>query len=161
MSEFNLTELDKQSTTKWDYLRDAIAMNLDLNQISPVVVKETIWESYLKKETITVDWKQQEKFSVDVSKFTPDNKKELAHKHILNMQAYFGANFNNLKDFYANIHNTDDLAICMTTALYADKDDVIEWVKAKVFLPENYREIQSDWTVDNPWTEWWSEWWSE
>jgi hypothetical protein len=26
----------------------------------------------------------------------------------------------------------------MTASLYANKDDVIEWIKAKVFLPENY-----------------------
>jgi hypothetical protein len=31
---------------------------------------------------------------------------------------------------------------------------VIEWVKAKVFLPENYGAIHNDWTVENP-DSWW------
>jgi hypothetical protein len=33
---------------------------------------------------------------------------------------------------------------------------VIEWVKAKVFLPENYGVVRMDWTVDN-WVEGWNE----
>jgi hypothetical protein len=41
-------------------------------------------------------------------------------------------------DFYKDIHNTDDLVLCMTASLYADREDVIEGMKAKVFLPENY-----------------------
>jgi hypothetical protein len=42
------------------------------------------------------------------------------------MKDYLEENYNDLKNFYANIHNTDDLAICMTASLYANKDDVIE-----------------------------------
>jgi hypothetical protein len=36
------------------------------------------------------------------------------------------SNYNDLKDFYENIHNSDDIVLCMTAALYANKDDVIE-----------------------------------
>jgi hypothetical protein len=35
-------------------------------------------------------------------------------------------NDNDLSDFYTNIHSTEDLALCITASLYADKDDVIE-----------------------------------
>jgi hypothetical protein len=42
------------------------------------------------------------------------------------MKTYLESNFSNLKEFYSNIHNTDDLVVCMTASLYAEKDDVIE-----------------------------------
>jgi hypothetical protein len=42
------------------------------------------------------------------------------------MKSYFEENYSDLTDFYANIHNTDDLVICMTASLYASKDDVVE-----------------------------------
>jgi hypothetical protein len=35
-------------------------------------------------------------------------------------------NANELGDFYTNIKSTEDIALCMVTSLYADKDDVIE-----------------------------------
>jgi hypothetical protein len=35
-------------------------------------------------------------------------------------------NDNGLSEFYTNIHNTEDLALCISASLYADKDDVIE-----------------------------------
>lgn len=143
LSNFNLTELDRNSTTKWDYLRDVMADNMDINLISPAVIHQTLWDPYLKKEVITTDWKQQEKVSVDFAKITERDKKTLAHKHILNMKTYLESNFNNLKEFYSNIHNIDDLVICMTASLYAEKDDVIEWIKAQVFLPENYGVIHT------------------
>lgn len=147
LSEFNLSDLDKQSTTKGDYLRDVMTEKMSLKLLSPSAVKETIWEEYLKKEIIMVDWKKQEKISVDESKITNDKKKEIAHKHIMNMKNYLSSNFDDLKDFYSNIHNTDDLVVCITTALYANKDDVVEWVKAKVFLPENYG-VVSGWKIE-------------
>ena len=146
LAEFTLTDLDKDSTTKWDHLRDVMAENMNINLLHVGTVQQTLWNSYLKKEIVNVNWNQQERIVVDTSKITEDNKKELAHKHIINMKNHLG-NYNDLKDFYENIHNMDDLALCMTTALYADKTDIIEWVKAKIFLPENYRTIRSDWTV--------------
>jgi hypothetical protein len=33
---------------------------------------------------------------------------------------------NDLSEFYTNIHSTEDLALCITASLYADKNDVIE-----------------------------------
>ena len=153
LAEFALTDLDKPSTTKWDHLRDVMADNVDLNLISPVVVKQTLWDTYLKKEIVTVDWKQQEKISVDTTKITEDKKKELVHFHIENMKTHFEEKYEDLQDFYANIHNTDDLALCMTASLYASKEDVIEWIKAKVFLPENY---SSSYEPASNW--WWNEW---
>ena len=152
LNEFSVTDLDSNSTTKWDYLRDTIADNMDLELISPSVVQQTLWESYLKRETVVVNWKQQEKISVDSSKITEDQKRELAHKHMINMKSYFEENYSDLTDFYANIHNTDDLVICMTASLYASKDDVVEWIKAKVFLPENYGVAHQS----NP--GWWNGW---
>ena len=152
LAEFALTDLDKPSTTRWDHLRDVMADNVDLNLISPSVVKQTLWDTYLKKEIVTVNWKQQEKISVDTTKITEDKKKELVHFHIENMKTHFEEKYEDLQDFYANIHNTDDLALCMTASLYASKEDVIEWIKAKVFLPENYSssyESASNW--------WWNE----
>lgn len=147
LSDFSLTDLDKQSTTKWDHLRDVMAENMNLNLLNPSVVQQSLWNEYLKKEIVTVNWKQQERTVVDTSKFSEETKKELAHKHIINMKNHLW-NYNDLKNFYENIHNTDDLAICMTTSLYADKNDVIEWIKAKVFLPENYWTVRSDGTVE-------------
>jgi hypothetical protein len=43
----------------------------------------------------------------------------------------------------------------MTASLYADKEDVIEWIKAKVFLPENYW-VTPQWNIGN-----WSNNWSD
>jgi hypothetical protein len=69
----------------------------------------------------------QDKIVVDVTKFTEDDKLMLAQKHLQNMKSHLEKyNENNLKDFYAHIHNTDDIAVCVTASLYADKDDVIE-----------------------------------
>ena len=149
LSDFAVTELDKQSTTKWDYLRDVMVGNMNINLISPAIVQQTLWNDYLKKETITVNWKQQEKITIDSSKITEDKKKELVHKHLINMKIHLESNFNDLKDFYTNIHGTDDIALCITASLYADKNDVIEWVKAKVFLPENYGSVRTDGTVED------------
>jgi hypothetical protein len=36
------------------------------------------------------------------------------------------ANDIDLSDFYTNIHSTEDLVLCITASLYADKNDVIE-----------------------------------
>lgn len=138
LKEFELTGIDKTSTTRWDHLRDMISSNIDLNLVSPIVVKQILWESYIKEEEIDVNWKKEKKEVVDVSKFTDDDKKQLAHSHIENMRNYFSSSFGNLQEFYKDIHNTDDIALCLTASLYADKEDVVEWVKAKVFLPENY-----------------------
>jgi len=161
LADFALTDLDKTSSTKWDYLRDTMAKNIDINQIPVSVVQQTLWNDYLKKEVITVNWKQQEKISVDVSKITEDKKRELTHLHIGNMKKHLEENYNDLKDFYYTIHNTDDLVICFTAALYADKEDVIEWVKAKVFLPENYW-VTYGWVVANwRWNENWDNNWGE
>ena len=149
LDEFLLTDLDKESSTKWDHLRDVISDNIDINLISPAVVQETLWDSYLKKESIVVNGKQQEKVSIDASKISEQDKKEMVHKHINNMKSHL-SNYNDLKDFYENIHSSDDIVLCMTAALYANKDDVIEWVKAKVFLPENYGVTYSwNWKTDN------------
>ena len=139
LANFALNDYEHElSSTKWDHLRDTIAENLNVGLISPTVVQQTIWDNYIKKETIAVNWNKQEKISVDESKFTNDVKKEFAHRHISNMKTHLESNYDDLKDFYTNIKNTDDIAICMTASLYADKNDVIEWIKAKVFLPENY-----------------------
>ena len=148
LADFALTDLDKTSTTKWDHLRDVISDNIDINLVSSAIVQQTLWNDYLKKEIVTVDWKQQEKIVVDTSKITDSQRKELAHKHIINMKNHLESNFNDLKEFYENIHNSDDLVLCMTASLYVNKEDVIEWVKAKVFLPENYGVVRSDGTVN-------------
>jgi hypothetical protein len=42
------------------------------------------------------------------------------------MKTHLESNFDNLKDFYANIKSTDDIVLCITASLYADKDDIIE-----------------------------------
>lgn len=149
LADFTVNDWDKTSSSKWDYLRDVIASELDISLISPAVVQETLWDDYLKKETTIVNWKKQEKILVNESKFTDETKKILAHQHIINMKTHFETNYNDLKDFYENIHSTDDIAICMTASLYAYKDDVIEWIKAKVFLPENYSSVRSDWTIES------------
>jgi len=153
LEDFEVTDLDKQSTTKWDYLRDVISDNIDLNLISPSVVQQILWDAYLKKEIITVNWKQQEKIMVDSSKISWDQKKELIHKYIINMKSHLEEKYDDLKDFYENIHNTDDIVLCMTASLYASKNDVIEWIKAKVFLPENYWVVYQS-SPDG----WWSSW---
>lgn len=169
LSEFDLTDLDEQSTTKWDHLRDVISENMNLDLISPSVVQQILWDDYIKRETITVNWNQQEKVTVDSSKITDDQKRELAHEHIANMKKHLEENYDDLKDFYSEVHNIDDLVICITASLYANKGDIIEWMKAKVFLPENYGVVYEsnpnepwnweEWD-ENPW--WWSSnWWRE
>ncbi len=174
LAELTPTDLDKPSTTKWDCLRDVMTDNMDVSLISPAIVKQAIaqnilsWnvEDYLMQEVVTVNWKQQEKISVNATKFTPDDKKKLAQYHIITMRTHL-ENYDNLKDFYTNIHNTDDLVICMTASLYADKEDVIEWITTKVFLPENYGVVygwgSGSWNEgwNNDWNENWNNDWSE
>ena len=159
LKAFEVTE-NNESSTKWDYLRDSIAENMDVSLVSPAVVQQILWDSYLKKETIKEKWKTKEIFVVDTSKFTESDKLKLAHNHLVNMKSYLEIYKDNqrdidLSDFYTSITSTEDIALCITAALYADKDDVIEWVKAKVFLPENYWAVRSNWTVvENPINQW-------
>lgn len=180
LSEFDLTDLDEeQSTTKWDYLRDVISNNMDLDLISPSVVQQILWDDYLKRETTNVNWREQEKITVDSSQITEAQKRKLAHEHIANMRKHLEENYDDLKDFYSDIHSIDDLVICITASLYANKEDIIEWIKAKVFLPENYGVVyesnpnepwnweewdEDEWWWDNSWwldNSWWwnSNWW--
>lgn len=169
LNDFAVTDPQNNPTTKWDFLRDSIVEKMDVSLISPAVVQQAVeqhklWNSldyYLKKETIYgKDWKSKEIFVIDKSKFTEDDKLQLAHNHLSNMKLYL-ENYKNLKDFYANIHSTEDIALCITASLYADKNDVIEWVKAKVFLPENYGTFRYNWTVVVAWnTGWWMSWWT-
>ena len=163
---FNLTaDLNAEPSSKWDYLREAIAKKINLNLISPNVVKQTLWDDYLKKTTTVIDWKQHEKIEIDYPKINDEEKRILAHKHITNMKSYFWSNYNNLRDFYSNIRNLDDLIICTTASLYANQDDIVQWIKAKVFLPENYGvTYESTWS-DNSWDTWTSwesseNWWT-
>ena len=167
LNDFAVTDLKYNATTKWDYLRDSIVKNMDISLISPAIVKQAIEENvlskneekkYLKEEIVTVRWKQQKKFTIISSWFTLEDKKKLAQYHLSNMKSHLQEyDKNDLKDFYTTIDSTDDIALCITASLYADKDDVIEWVKARVFLPENYWVVRMDWTVQeittNPWRE--------
>ena len=156
LADFAVTDFDDSPTTKWDYLRDSIIYNMNLSLISPAVVSQAIEqnvlsksrEEYLKEEVVTVKWKQQQKITIIPTWFTPNDIKNLAQNHLKNMKAHLEAyDDNELQDFYTSIKSTEDLALCITAALYADRDDVIEWVKANVFLPENYGSVRADWTV--------------
>ncbi len=142
LKEFEIKD-SNTSTTKWDFLRDSIVENMDVSLISPVVVKQLLWNSYLKKER---NGENKEQIIVDESKITEDDKLQLANKHLKNMKKHL-EKYKDLSDFYKNINSTEDIALCITASLYADKNDVIEWVKAKVFLPENYWAVRLDWTV--------------
>lgn len=158
LENFWVTDPQRTSTTKWDYLRDSIAENMEISLISPVIVQQILWDSYLKKQTITENWETTEKITIDESKITETEKLKLAHNHLIAMKSHLEKyKDNDLSDFYTNINSTEDLALCITASLYVDKDDVIEWVKAKVFLPENYGSVRSDWTVvengNNSWKE--------
>ena len=147
LSSFKVTSTQSTSSTKWDFLRDSMADNMDVSLVSPAVVQQFLWNGYLKKETIQENRQSKEKITVDASKFTKEDKLLLADKHVANMENYLESNYADLSDFYKNINSTEDVALCITASLYADKDDVIEWVKAKVFLPENYGSVRLDWTV--------------
>ena len=158
LEDFAVTD-NQASSTKWDYLRDSIVDNMDISLVSPAVVQQILWTSYVKKEVIQEKWEKKERFVVDESKITESDKYKLARGHLINMKAYLEtykdeSNNIDLTNFYKNINSTEDIALCITASLYADKDDVVEWVKAKVFLPENYGAVRSDWTVDStPWKE--------
>ena len=148
LNDFAVTDPEKSSTTKWDFLRDSMVKNMDISLVSPAVVQQILWDSYLKKET-TEKW--ETKISInEPEKVTDADKLKLAQGHLTLMKSHL-ENYkdSDLSDFYTNIHSTEDLALCITASLYADKDDVIEWVKAKVFLPENYWAVRSDWTVSD------------
>jgi len=155
LNDFAVTDPQNNSSTRWDYLRDSIAENMNVSLISPAIVQQAIkqqiiWWDCINREIIRVNWKQQEKFIIDSNKFTPDTKKALAHYHLANMKNHLeNYNQNDLKDFYTNVHSTEDVVLCITASLYADKNDVIEWVKAKVFLPENYGSVRTDGTVED------------
>lgn len=155
LNDFAVTNPTNASSTKGDFLRDSIADNMDVSLISPAIVQQILWTSYVKKETVTEKWKSKEIFVVDESKITEADKLKLAHNHLVNMKTHLEVYKNDqmwidLSEFYKNIHSTEDIALCITASLYADKDDVIEWVKARVFLPENYWVVRIDWTV-NTW----------
>ena len=157
LNDFVVTE-NQSSSTKWDHLRDSIIENMKVSLLSPAVVQQILWDSYLKKETFTEKWETKEKITVDETKITETDRQKLAHGHMVIMKSHLESyKDNDLSDFYTNIHSTEDLALCITASLYADKNDVIEWVKAKVFLPENYGTIRSDGTVvenvGNSWNE--------
>ena len=156
LNDFAVTDSGKSSTTKWDFLRDSMVENMEVSLISPAVVQQILWDSYLKKEA-TEKW--ETKISInEPENFTDADKLKLAQGHLTLMKSHLENKDNDLSDFYANIHSTEDLALCITASLYADKNDVIEWVKAKVFLPENYWVVRLDWTV-NSWN--WNDWWRE
>ena len=151
LNDFVVTE-NQSSSTKWDHLRDSIIENMKVSLLSPAVVQQILWDSYLKKETFTEKWETKEKITVDETKITETDRQKLAHGHMVIMKSHLESyKDNDLSDFYTNIHSTEDLALCITASLYADKNDVIEWVKAKVFLPENYGTIRSDGTVVESW----------
>ena len=155
LANFAVTD-NQPSSTKGDYLRDSIVENMDVSLISPSVVQQILWTSYLKKETIQENWKTKEKFIVDESKITEADKYKLARGHLVNMKAHLEVYKNDaqgidLTEFYKKIDSIEDIALCITASLYADRDDVIEWVKANVFLPENYGSFRSDWTVVENW----------
>lgn len=134
LSEFSVTDYtDKESSTRWDFLRDSMAENMNIKQLNVSVVSEILGESYLIKKT--QNWKDV--YEIDESKITENEKKKLAHVHIQNMQSHLN-NYSDLADFYSTIKSIDDIALCMSAALYATKNDVIEWVKSKVFIPETY-----------------------
>jgi hypothetical protein len=107
LSEFNLTDLDEQSTTKWDHLRDVISDNIDLNLISPSVVQQTLWEDYLKKEIITVK----------IEKDDTTIKKEFEFKDIeilkntkrKDVKAEEGVDEKELKSLEEGFKRTDDI----------------------------------------------------
>lgn len=148
LNEFSLTDPNNPSISKWDHLRDSIAKNIDINLISPAVVKQILWDSYLKKEQVDVKWNKQERVVVDASKISENDKLKLAHGHVNIMKNHL-TNYKDLQDFYTNIHSTQDLVLCIVASLYADKDDVIEWIKAKVFLPENYGAVRTDGAIED------------
>ncbi len=162
LADFAVTDPKNASSTKWDFLRDSVVDNMDVYLLSPVVVQQILWDSYIKKETFRENWKTQERYVVDASKITESDKMTLAHSHLINMKAHLEAYKDDekgidLTEFYKNIHSTEDLALCITASLYANADDVIEWVKAKVFLPENYGSVHMDWTVVDNLITWWNE----
>ena len=162
LADFAVTNPQNDSTTKGDFLRDSIADNMDISLISPAVVQQILWSSYIKKQTGRENWRTVEKFVVDESKITEADKLRLAHNHLLNMKAHLEVYKDekrniDLSDFYKNINSTEDIALCITASLYANRDDVIEWVKANVFLPENYGSFHSDWTVEDNNTNSWRE----
>lgn len=149
LEKFAVTDPKDSSSTKWDYLRDSMVDNMDVSLVSPAVVQQILWDSYLKKETFQEKWKTKERYVVDDSKITESDKLNLAHTHLVNMKTHLESynKDNDLSKFYENINSTEDIALCITASLYANADDVIEWVKAKVFLPENYGSVRVDWTV--------------
>lgn len=151
LNNFAVSDPKNPSVTMWDYLRDSMIDNMNIDHIAPWAIEQTLWASYLKKEIVTVNGKQTEKILVDTTKIWENEKKMLAHKHLQIMKNYLESDYESMKDFYSTIHSTQDLALCITASLYVDKDDVIEWVKAKVFLPENYGAVRTDWSVNQIW----------
>lgn len=166
LSNFDVSDLDKDSSTKWDFLRDSIIENIDISLISPAIIEQAVKQHklensldyYFKKETIEENWETKEITVIDEQKFTEDDKQQLAHNHLINMKSHLEKyNENELSDFYTNINSTEDIALCITASLYANENDIINWVKAKVFLPENYGSVRSDWTVAETWDNSWRE----
>ena len=146
-------------STRWDHLWFSIVDNLDLSLVDPSVVKSLVWDNYVTKtEEILPNWKKQVKETVNVAELEKI-KKDFVYKHITTMKNHFRENYNDLTDFFKNIRSVDDISISMTTALYANKEDVIEWIKAKIFLPESYGVVYSwnqwEWTDNSGnWNAW-------
>ena len=138
----------------WDHLRDSIAEKMDISLISPIVVQQAVeqkilsWrkEDYLKEE---VDWNQNKKIVVNPEKFTSDDKKYLAHYHLINMKSHLEKyNENDLSDFYTNINSTEDLALCITASLYVNKESMFRPKNRRFKLINNDEFIQNQQNFD-------------
>ena len=156
LADFAINDIDYPST-KWDFLCKSMIENMNVSLVSPGVVGQILWKSHLKTQTIKERWKTKETYVVDESTITDTDKIKLAQGHLSIMKSYL-ENYkkNDLSEFYTNINYTEDITLCITASLYADKDDVIEWVEAKVFLPENYWSVRLDGTIES-WNNGWGE----
>lgn len=143
LNEFVLHDMKEQSESRWDKLRDSIIDKIDINLISPKVVQQCLWNDYIKTEIVNKDWKQKRQAVVDVSKIDESKKQYLVQKHMSNMLQHL-SNYDSLEDFYSTISTIDDLSLSIVASFYADKNDVIEWVKARVLLPSNYWVMSGD-----------------
>ena len=80
-----------------------------------------------------VNGKKQEKISVDESKFTDDVKKELAHKHIINMG--IDVTDNQLQIIFNRIKSLADKGKCIThVEVHAITEDVVGFLCLWVFV---------------------------
>ncbi|MDR0282255.1 MAG: hypothetical protein LBI53_02805 [Candidatus Peribacteria bacterium] len=113
----------------------------DINNINPKTIKEAAGNAYINTTTETemVNGKQKQikKETIDVNKFERD-KDKIIEKYLIYMTKALSTKPTFLQsiDTSAADQGSNTVAFTIVSSLFINKDNVIDGIEAKVFLPE-------------------------